>query len=161
IVGQAGLASGTLSELRFEEEAEEETEFDSAQMFVAEVINFPALSATERRETRGTSVVSAQGAYDHTAFKIGSEEFVLSHSDKHTELECLLAPRSIARNRHLRIQETLGFALCCHVWPSAMVLHSGRKKEVILRSPDQLPKDFKVSDPPFHFGNTPPEVQGK
>jgi hypothetical protein len=42
-VGQAGLTHGTLSELRFEEEAEEELEFDFAKLFVAWVLNFPAL----------------------------------------------------------------------------------------------------------------------
>jgi hypothetical protein len=42
-----------------------------------------------------------------------------------------------------------------------MVLQSGRKKEVILRSPDRLPKNFTNSDPPFHFTNTPPKVREK
>jgi hypothetical protein len=160
-VGQAGLAHGTLSELRFEKKAEEELNFDFAKMFIAGALNFPALNATEQRETRGTSVVSVQGTYDHTKFPVGSEEFTLSHKSKYTELECCLVPGSLARNRHLRIQEALGYALCYPVWPSAIVFQSGRKKEVIVRSPDQSPKNFAVSDPPFHFANTPPEVRGK
>ncbi len=161
IAGQAGLVSGTLSEIHFEEEEEGETEFDLARVFISSSLNFPALDPTEHRETRGTEVVRARGIYNHTKFDVDSEEFTLSLEDNYTELECRLSPGSLVRNRHLRMQEALGYALCYPIWPTAMILRAGRQRKVILQSPDRLPKNFNDRFPPFHFANSPLEVRKK
>jgi hypothetical protein len=86
---------------------------------------------------------------DHSSFTIGAEEFVFYHEQNHTELHCRFESGSIEKNRHRRMQEALGFALCLPVWPSAVILGFGGKRSDILYAPDRLATNFKVNDPPF------------
>jgi hypothetical protein len=85
-------------------------------MFVPTKLSFPTL-----HQTRSDGGIS----YDHTEFPIDSENFAFYHRNSVTKLECQLEPASISKNRHRRLQEALGFALCHPIWPSAMILRSG------------------------------------
>jgi hypothetical protein len=134
---------GTLSEL-VAEQGEAPAEFDQATMFVPTKLSFPT-----------------QGDGGITEFPIDSESFTFYHRSNFTELDCRLEPGSIAKNRHRRLQEALGFALCHPVWPAAIVLQSGGKKSSVLYSPSGLATEFKTSEPPFYFSNSPPESRAK
>jgi hypothetical protein len=159
-LGQPGLVGGTLSELRFEQD-EPPNEVDRVTFFLPGKLDFPALEYTKRPEIRKSSSGPGTITRDHSSFQIGAEEFVFYHEENHTELHCRFEPGSIAKNRHRRLQEALFFALCLPVWPSAVTLGSGGKKNHILYPPDRLATNFKASDPPFHFSNQPPEVRAK
>jgi len=159
-LGQPGIVGGTLSELRSERD-EAQTDFDRATFFLPGRLDFPALEFTERTEMRKSSLGAVSVTRDHSKFTVAAEEFVFSHEENYTELDCRFEPGSITANRHRRMQEALGFALCRPIWPSAMILRFGGKRLDILQSPDQLPTGFKVSDPPFHFKNSSLEDREK
>lgn len=159
-LGQPGLVGGTLSELRLEQD-EAPNEVDRATFFRAGKLDFPVLEYTQRPEIRRSSSGPSTITRDHSSFKIGAEEFVFYHEENHTELHCRLEPGSIAKNRHRRLQEALSLALCLPVWPSAAILGASGKRTHILYAPEQLATNFKVSDPPFHFSNQPPEIRAK
>jgi hypothetical protein len=155
-LGEPGLVGGTLSELRSERDGAQ-TDSDWATLFLPRQLDFPALKYTERTEIRKSSLCTVSFTRDKSKFTIDAEEFVLSHKENHTELECRFELGSIDANRHRRMQEALGFALCRPIWTSAMILRRGGKRIDILQSPDQLPTAFKVSNPPLHFNNLPLE----
>jgi hypothetical protein len=142
---------GTLSEL-ISEQGEAPAEFDRATMFVPTKLSFPTFHPTRR--DGGIS-------YDHTEFPIDSESFTFYHRNSFTELDCRLEPGSISKNRHRRLQEALGFALCQPVWPSAVILRSGGRRSDILYSPSKLATNYEVSFAPFHFANQPPDSRAK
>jgi hypothetical protein len=159
-LGQPGLAGGTLSELRSERN-EAQTDGDRATLFLPGQLGFPVLEYTQRPEIRKSSSGPGTITRDHSSFTIGAEEFVFYHEQNHTELHCRFESGSIEKNRHRRMQEALGFALCLPVWPSAVILGFGGKRSDILYAPDRLATNFKVNDPPFHCCNRPLEVCAK
>jgi hypothetical protein len=143
------VVRGTLTELT-SEEGEAPADSDRATMFVPTKLSFPALNQTPRDSGIGVS-------HDRTRFQIDVETFTFYHRANFTELDCQFEPGAIARNRHRRLQEALGFALCHPVWPAAILLESAGKKSSILYSPSRLATEFSASDQPFHFANRPPE----
>jgi hypothetical protein len=159
-LGQPGLVGGTLSELRFEQD-EAANEVDHATFLLPGKLDFPVLEYTQRPEIRKSSSGPGTLTRDHSSFAIGTEEFVFYHEENHTELHCRFEAGSIAKNRHRRMQEALGFALCVPVWPLAVTLGSSGKRTDILYAPHWLGTNFKVKDPPFHFNNQPPEVRAR
>jgi hypothetical protein len=139
-LGQPGLVGGTLSELRSEQD-EAQTDFDRARLYLPGQLGFPTLEFTQRTESRRSSLGSVRVDRDHSRFTIDTEEFVFSQKEDYTELNCRFESGSIAKNRHRRMQEALGFALCQPVWPSAMIFCSGGKRSEVLKSPDHLAAD--------------------
>jgi hypothetical protein len=134
---------------------------DCATFFLAGKLGFPVLDFTQRPEIRKSSPAPGTFTRDHSSFTIDKEEFVFYHEQDHTELHCRFELGSIEKNRHRRMQEALGFALCLPIWPAALIFSSGGKRSDIVYCPDRLATDFKVSDQPFDFANQPPEIRAK
>src|SRR5438105_9912742 len=67
----------------------------------------------------------------------------------------------VAQNRHVRVKEALGFALCQPIWPSVTTLCLQNKRIQIIRSPNCDAPVWNICEPPLQSAGLPLEQLGK
>jgi hypothetical protein len=153
IVGSEGVAFGTLDELRSRGSIQQQ-KAEYVTFYVSGVLRFPQLHSTVT-QTRGkkTSIATDR---NYTKFSEGPDTFTLSHQRSYTEIHCKLRPGSIAKYRHIRMQEALSLALGQFVWPRVTRLQSDGQQTDVLLSPSRSIPPNQILQPPLHFSNFPP-----
>lgn len=150
VLGSYGIAQGTVSELRSTKDAPS-TKTEYVTFHVRGNLDFPALHPTKRKESRGRRTTRLSVGWDYTRFEAGRDVFVISRSENYITIESRLRPGSVAKHRHIRMQEALGFALGQPIWPCVTQIYSNGKRIEILRPPDSSTPVRNVYYPPLSF----------
>lgn len=151
-LGNGGIAYGKLPEIfKLFDQLPTECTKDYARLLVRDAIEFPEISMTETEVKRGGKTRRKNSSRDHAAFKLHEEKFELLKHDHGIELSCVFDKGGINENKHVRIQETMQFALGQQFQPCVLELTSGKTQVTILRS-TAFRGDQKVrQNPPLIF----------
>jgi hypothetical protein len=156
-----GIARGRLYEIRQVVEYGTDFPCDFATLFIPKLVEFPKNAATETKVFRfGRKAAGGSISRDCAEIKIDEEQVYLYPIESHTEIECCFEKGGIDRNRHIRIQEALEFALGQLLTPCALRLHDGKRETTILRTAGDWDDVDGQELPPLRFGHIPwqPEV---
>ena len=84
---------------------------DLVTLYIPKGIEFPENAATQTKIFCYGKEAAGSTSRDCAEVKIGEEEMRKHPIGNHTQIECRFEKSGIARNRHVRIQEALEFAL--------------------------------------------------
>jgi hypothetical protein len=135
-----GAVDGTLYEIRRKTELPVEVPHDSATLYIPNQLEFPKNAVTETKLLRFGREAGIHSSRNSAEINIGAEQIHLYPSEGHTEIECRFEKGGISRNRHVRIQEALEFALGQLLTPCALSLLDGKSETTVLRVLVQISK---------------------
>ena len=110
--GQGGIAYGRISEMSLiNDQLPKECTKDYARLWIREAVEFPMTGVTETEVKRSGKTHRKNSSLDYAEFKVGDEDFQLYSKDSGVELSCTFEKEGINKNKHVRIQEAMQFAL--------------------------------------------------
>jgi len=132
--GQPGIASGTLFEICTESKLPGPVPGDRAELFIPNRLEFPANLVTTVTKSRSGRQVEKHFSRNAASFDIDGSRVEIYNGERHAVISCDLPSGAIRANRHLRIRESIEFALGQSTVPCALNSMSGDTETVLLRS---------------------------
>jgi hypothetical protein len=155
VVSSPGVASGDMFEIRKECNFPGPVSTEVADFFLPGLLDFPTNTSTKISTQRNNREVTSKMSRDTAAFQIGTNHAEISTIGDYTVIKCALEAGSIKLNRHLRIRESLEFALAQTTTPCAMRQLSDSVETTILRSQGFSSRPPNKQRPPLLFYRHP------
>jgi len=123
LLAGAGTATGVLSELKSDSSGFERPGLKEERVWVylPYLLEFPKITATHTQTETGGGARSDSTAWDHATVAIGRDKFTINPREGYTEIECIFGPGGIADDRHVKVLESLQFALGQLLHPCALL----------------------------------------